>query len=249
MTVQRPRDGSSAPERIPWEARGEIGLARAFVRTFALSVRRPSDFYAMAPRDASPWPAIGYGLVFEVVVTLASFAYDRTLGADELGGALATLKPQLEAVRPGAAALLERLDAATSVLSLVFAPASYLFELALTASVTWIGLRLVGSLRTSFGALVRLFAYASWVRLFGLLGVSSDLLFMSLGALVSLGFGAYTWVVVVKRSQGIDTQRAVYASLAGGLVAVVAGGIVLVPPALALVVWVVAKMQLPEIPK
>ncbi len=249
MTARRPGDGAGAPARIPWEARGEIGLARAFVRTLALSVRRPSDFYAMDPRDASPWPAIAYGLVFEMVVTLASFAYDRTLGAGELGGALATLKPQLEAVRPGAASLLEQLDAATSVLSLVFAPASYLFELAVTAGVTWIGLRVIGSLRTSFGALVRLFAYASWVRLFGLLGVSSDLLFMSLGALVSLGFGAYTWVVVVKRSQGIDTQRAVYASLAGGLVAVVAGGIVIVPPALALVVWVVAKMQLPEVPK
>ncbi len=219
------------------------------MRTLALSVRRPNDFYALAPRDASPWPAIAYGLVFEMVVTLASFAYDRTLGADELGGALATLKPQLEAVRPGAAALLEQLDAATSALSVVFAPVSYLFELAVTAGVTWIGLRLVGSLRTSFGALVRLFAYASWIRLFGLLGVSSDLVLMSLGSLVSFGFGAYTWVVVVKRSQGIDTQRAVYASLAGGLVAVVAGAILFVPPALALVVWVVARTQLPEIPR
>ncbi len=243
------RDAPSAPERIPWEARGELGLARAFARTLALSVRRPNDFYALTPRDSSPWPAIAYGLVFEMVVTLASFAYDRTLGADDLGGALATVKPQLEALRPGAAALLEQLDAATSALSVVFAPVSYLFELVVTAGVTWIGLRLIGSLRTSFGALVRLFAYASWIRLFGLLGVSGDLVLMGLGGLVSLGFGAYTWVVVVKRSQGIDTQRAVYASLAGGLVAVVAGVIVIVPPALALVVWGVAKMQLPEMPK
>ena len=108
MTGEFPRDGSSAPERIPWEARGELGLARAFARTFALSVRRPNHFYALLPRDASPWPAIAYGLVFEMIVTLASFAYDRTLGAEELGGALATIEPQLEAVYPGATALLEK---------------------------------------------------------------------------------------------------------------------------------------------
>lgn len=249
MTGEFPRDGSSAPERIPWEARGELGLARAFARTFALSVRRPNHFYALLPRDASPWPAIAYGLVFEMIVTLASFAYDRTLGAEELGGALATIEPQLEAVYPGATALLERLHEASSVGSLVFAPASYLLELAVTAGVTWIGLRLVGALRTSFGTLVRLFAYASWIRVLGLIGISSDLVFMGLGALASLGFAAYTWLVVVKRSQGIDTQRAVYASLAGSLVAVVAGAIVIVPPAVALVVWAIAKMQVPEIPR
>jgi hypothetical protein len=126
---------------------------------------------------------------------------------------------------------------------------SYLLELAVTAGVTWIGLRLIGALRTSFGALVRLFAYASWVRLFGLLGVSSDLGLMGLGALVSLGVGAYVWLIVVKRSQGIDTQRAVYASLAGSLVAVIAGAIVVVPPALVLFFWALAKMQLPDLPQ
>ncbi len=212
-------------------------------------MRRPNHFYALAPRDASPWPAIAYGLVFEMVVTLASFAYERTLGVEDLGGALATIEPQLEAARPGATALLERLNGASSIVSLLFAPASYLLELTLTAGVTWIGLRLVGDLRTSFGALVRLFAYASWVRLFGLLGVSSDLVLTSLGSLASFGFGAYTWLVVVKRSQGIDTQRAVHASLAGSLVAVVAGAVVIVPAALALIAWAIANMQVPELPR
>ncbi len=236
----------STPEPIPWEARGELGLVRAFTRTLAFAARQPERFYALLPRDASPWPAIAYGLVFEMIVTSASFAYDRTLGADELGGALATITPQLEAVRPGAAALLEQLHDVSSVASLVLAPASYLLELVVTAGVTWIGLRLVGALRTSFGTLVRLFAYASWIRLFGLIGVSSDLWLTAFGALVSLGFGAYTWLVIVKRSQGIGTERAVYASLAGSLVAVVAGAIVLVPVALALVAWALAKMPVPD---
>jgi hypothetical protein len=242
-------DGLSAPERIPWEARGELGLARAFARTLALSVRQPNRFYALAPRDASPWPAIAYGLVFEMFVALASFAYDQTLGAEEVGGALATITPQLEAVRPGTAALLEQLHSASSVASLFFAPVSYLLELTVTAGVTWIGLRLIGALRTSFGALVRLFAYASWIGLFGLLGVSNDLGLTALGALASFGFGAYTWLVVVKCSQGIDTQRAVHASLAGGLVAIMVGAIVVVPPALALFFWALAKTQLPELPR
>lgn len=234
---------SNPPERIPWEARGELGLVRAFARTLVLSVREPNRFYALVPRDASPWPALAYGLVFEMIVTLASFAYERTLGAEELGGLLASVGPQLEAVRPGAAALLEQIHDTSSIGSLVFTPVSYLFELGVTAGVTWVGLRLTGDLRTSFGTLVRLFAYASWIRLFGLLGVSSDLFLTGLEALVSFGFAAYTWLVLVKRSQGIDTQRAVYASLAGSLVAVVAGAVVLVPAAIALVVWALAKMQ------
>jgi len=239
----------STTERIPWEARAELGLARAFARTLALSVRRPNRFYALAPCDASPWPAIAYGLVFEMVVTLASFAYDQTFGAEELGDALGAVSSQLEAVRPGAAALLERLHDGSSIASLVFAPASYLLELAVTAGVTWIGLRLTGDLRTSFGVLVRLFAYASWVRLFGLLGVSSDLFLAGLGSLASFGFAAYTWLVVVKRSQGATTERAVYASLAGGVVAVVVGAIVIAPFALALIVWALAKMHGPELPR
>jgi hypothetical protein len=249
VTSEPPLDGSRALERIPWEARGELGLARAFARTLTLSVRQPSRFYALAPRDPSPWPAIAYGLVFEVIVSLASFAYERTLGAEELGDALAPIQSQLEAVRPGTGALLERLHGASSVASLLFAPASYLLELVISAGVTWIGLRLIGALRTSFGTLIRLFAYASWIHLFGLIGVSSDLILMGFGGLVSLGFAAYTWLIVVKRSQGIDTERAVRASLAGSLVAVVAGAIVIVPPALALIAWVLAKTELPEIPR
>jgi hypothetical protein len=242
-----PPNASLPPAQIPWERRAELGFGRAFARTLALSVRRPNDFYALLPRDASPWPAIAYGLVFEMVVTLASFAYERTLGAEELGSLLTTVTPQLEAVRPGAAALLEKLHDGFSIGSLAFAPASYLFELLVTAAMTWVGLRLTGDLRTSFGALVRLFAYASWVRLFGLLGVSSDLVLTSLGSLASLGFAAYTWLVVVKRSQGATTERAVYASLAGGAVAVVAGAIVLVPMAIALIAWALARLPGPEL--
>jgi len=237
-----------APERIPWEARAELGLGQAFARTLSVSVRQPDRFYALAPRDTSPWPAIAYGFVFEAIVTLASFAYDRTIGAEELGGALATIKPQLEAARPGVTALLERLQEASSIASLVLAPASYLLELAATAGVTWIGLRLTGDLRTSFGTLLRLFAYASWVRIFGLLGVPGDLLLTGLGWLASFGFAAYTWLIVVKRSQGIDTQRAVYASLAGGAVALVAGAMIVVPGAIAIIAWALATMGAPAGP-
>lgn len=240
---------STAPDRIPWEMRGELGLPRAFARTFALSVRQPNRFYALAPRDASPWPAIAYGLVFEMAAALASFAYDRTLGVEDLGDALGPIAPQLESVRPGAMALLEKLHDASSIGSLAFAPASYLFELMSAVAITWIGLRLVGGLRTSFGALLRLFAYASWVNVFGILGVSGDLLLGGMAWLLSFGFAAYTWLVVVKRSQGIDTQRAVYASFAGGAVAVVAALIVLVPVGVVLVAWAAGHVELPEMPR
>jgi hypothetical protein len=214
-----------------------------------LSVREPNRFYALVPRDASPWPAIAYGLVFEMLVSCASFAYESTVGTAELGSALATIRPQLDAALPGAAALLERLHEDSSLASLLFAPVSYLLELVVTAGVTWVGLRLVRSLRTSFGALVRIFAYASWVRVFGLIGVPDDVLLTCLSSLLAFGFGAYYWVVAVKRSQGIDTQRAVYASLAGGAVAAAVGLVILVPPVVLAVMWTVSKLDLPAVAK
>jgi hypothetical protein len=248
LPLTRP-DAHADAERIPWEQRGELGLVRAFWQTLLLSAREPNRFYALAPRDASPWPAIAYGLVFEMLVSCASFAYDRTIGTEEFGSALATIGPQLDAALPGAAALLERLHEGSSFASLLFAPGSYLLELGVTAGVTWVGLRLIGSLRTSFGALVRILAYASWVRIFGLIGVSDDVLLACSSSLLTFGFGAYYWVVAVKQSQGIDTQRAVYASLAGGAVAAAVGFVVLVPPLVLAIVWAVSKMDLPALPK
>jgi hypothetical protein len=240
---------SNAAERIPWEQRGELGLVRAFFGTLALSAREPNRFYALVPRDASPWPAIAYGLVFELVVAFASFAYDRVVGASEFGTTLATIRPQLDGALPGAAALLERLHEDSSLFGLLFAPVSYLLELLVTAGVTWVGLRLIRNLRTSFGTLVRIFAYASWVSILGLVGVTDDVLLGCLSFLLTFGFGAYYWVIAVKRSQGIDTQRAVYASLVGGAVAAGIGLVVFVPPLIALIAWGVSKVDLPVLPK
>jgi hypothetical protein len=61
------------------------------------------------------------------------------------------------------------------------------------AAITWVGLRLARGLRTSFGHIVRLLAYAGWLRLFGLLGMAGDLLLSSLGGLLSLAVGSYVF--------------------------------------------------------
>jgi hypothetical protein len=236
-----------APDSIPWESRAVLGRGRAFFRTLVGSVRQPNHFYALRPRDASAWPAIAYGLVFELVVALASYAYERTLGAQQLGGLLDTLGPRLDEVRPGASTLLLHLHDASSVAALLFAPASYLLELLVTAGVTWIGLRLTKDLHTSFGVLVRLFAYASWVRLFGLIGVSGDLTLETLGWVLGFGFGAYTWVIVVQRSQGITSARAVLSSLVGGFVAICAGAVIVVPIVIAGVLWALANVNVPQL--
>jgi hypothetical protein len=212
-----------------------------------MSVQQPSRFYALPPREASPWPAIAYGLTFELAVALASFAYDRTLGADELGGLLGSLGPRLDEMRPGTSALLLQLHDASSFGSLLFAPVGYLIELLLTTGVTWLGLRLTKDLHTSFGVLLRFFAYASWVQLFGLIGITGDIALSSFGWLAGFGVGAWTWIIVVQQSQRIPASRAVLSSLVGGFIALCAGAVVLVPVVVALAIWALAKVQLPDL--
>jgi hypothetical protein len=241
--------GDVGEERIPWEHPAELGLPRAFLRTLVLSVREPKRFYALVAREASPWPAILYGLVFEVVVALATFLYEQTLGAAELGSALASVGPQLEAALPGATSILATLHHAGSFFSLLVAPVGYLVELLSTAALTWVGLRLTKNLRTSFATLVRVFAYASWVSLFGLIGLSGDLLLSGVSMLLTLGLGAYTWVAAVEGSQGIGTEPAVRSSLVGCAVVLGVGLLVCAPPLILLVVWAAAKIHLPALPK
>ncbi len=229
-------------DTFPWERRRELGVGRAFAQTLTLSIRAPRRFYALAPAHASYWPAIVYGLAFELVVSLATFAHDVTVGQAETARALSPYYPQLDALLPGAHEQLEALQRGAAIGSLVTAPLSYLFELYATAALTWVGLRLARGLRTPFGHIVRLLAYASWVRLFGLLGVTGELALSALGALLTLGFASYAWVVLVRASQGIDGRTVIVASLFSTLALVTVGCVCAVPPAVAALAMLAAKL-------
>lgn len=232
---------------IPWEDRRDLGLARAFGRTVVLAARSPSQFYALCRRQASPLAAIAFGLSFEVVVASLEFAHAKIVGQAELEGTLERYGPQLREVLPGGADLVESVLRGSALGSFLFAPASYMIELLATTAVTWIGLRLTRKLRTPFTVLLRAFAYASWVRAFGVLGASGDIVLGALGSLLSFGFGSWAWLAAVKETQEIDTTSAVYASLAGGFVAFAVACVVGLPIVILLGIWAASNVHLPSL--
>jgi hypothetical protein len=224
-----PRPPISDDAAIPWERRRELGLLRAFRDTVVFSVREPRRFYGLVPEERSPWSALAYGLVFDLVVSLLGFAYTKAVGSAELERSIAPLMPQLREVLPKAPEMITALTSASAIGSLLVTPLSYLFNLFTTTLVTWIGLRLARGLHTSFGRLLRMFAYASWIQLFGLLTLTGDIFLSALSFALVLGFGSYYWLVIVRESQRIDTGRAVMASLYGCLVSLAFGCILGVP--------------------
>lgn len=204
---------------IPWERRRELGWWRAFRDTFVMSIREPTRFYGLVPRDASPWGALAYGLVFDLVVAVIGFAYHQLVGSAEFEGSVAPLYPQLRQVIPDAPELIAKARAVSAIASLLLTPLFFLFNLFITTVMTWIGLRLARGLHTSFGRILRMFAYASWIQLFGLIAVTGDVILSALSFLLVLGFGSWYWLVVVRESQRIDSRRAMLSSLYGCLVA------------------------------
>lgn len=232
---------------IPWEDRRELGLARAFWRTLVLAARHPAQLYPLCRSAASPRAAIAFGLVFELVVASLGFVHEKLVGEAELKATIDQYGPQLREVLPQGVELVEGALRGSALASFLFTPVSYLLELLATTAVTWIGLRLIKQLRTSFAVLLRAFAYASWVRIFGLLGVTGDVFLGALGSLLAFGFGSWAWLVVVKKTQDIDTTAAVYASLLGGIVAFAIVCVIGLPPLILLGIWAATKVQLPTI--
>ena len=235
--------GAGQPPSIPWERRRELGVVRAFRETLVCSIREPKRFYGLAPTEDSVWPALAYGFTFELIVAVANFLQHQLFGAAELEDALSPFYPQLEHVVPHAPEMIRTLASVSAIGSLVTAPIAYLFNLYATAFLTWIGLRFAGCLHTPFRRIVQLFAYAGWIQILGLAGVTGDLVMSFLSFVAILGLGSYYWLVVVRESQGIDTGRAVVASLYGLLVACVLGCVFGVPPVVALVYWGVSAMS------
>jgi hypothetical protein len=206
-------------DAIPWERRRELGRLRAFRETFLLSIREPTRFYSLVPAEASIWGALAYALAFDLVVALIELAYHQLVGAADFEASVGPLYPQLRQVLPNAPELLGKVMSASAIGSLLLAPISFLVNLCATTAMTWIGLRLARGLRTSFGRLLRMFAYASWIQLFGLLSVTGDIFLSALSFVLVLGFGSYYWLVVVRGSQGIGARQAMLSSLYGCLVA------------------------------
>lgn len=243
-----PLDAQGAVTRddVPLNAWRDLGLGRAFVRTLVMSIAEPNRFYALVTRDGSTYAALAYGLVFEMVVALLSFAYQTLVGAAETHRAIAGT-PALKELSPRLPEALEEVSRWSATASLAAAPFGYLFELLTMAGMTWVGLRLIGDLRTSFAVLVRAFAYASWIRIFGALGATGDTIVSALAFLLTLGFASYYWLIAVRQTQQIATSRAVYASLLGGLVALVVGCVIGVPLLVVLILWVLSRIELPKI--
>ena len=232
---------------IPWEDRHGPGLVRAFGRTLVIAARHPAQFYGRCRRAASPLAAIAFGLVFELLVVSLGFVHEKLVGQAELQATLDSYGPALRKAIPQGAELIEGALRGSALASFLCTPVSYVFELLTTTAMTWIGLRLIRKLRTSFAVLLRAFAYASWVRIFGLLGVTGDVFLGALAFLLTLGFGSWAWLAAVKQTQEIDTKSAVYASLLGGLVAFGISCVLVVPPLIVLGVWAVSNVQLPTI--
>lgn len=232
---------------IPWEDRLELGILRAFGRTLFLAARHPAMLYARCRRPESPLGGIVFGLVVALFVAALELGHDTLAGHAEVLATIDRYRPELEKVLPGAADGIASVLRGSALVSFLLTPLSYLFELVSTTAVTWIGLRLVRKLRTPFAVLLRAFAYASWVRVFGALGASGDLVLGALGSLLSFGLGSYAWLVVVKETQDIDTTSAVYASLAGGAVAIALAGVLGVPVLIAAALWAATHVQLPAI--
>jgi hypothetical protein len=224
-----PPPQTAALDAIPWERRREVGLWRAFRDTAVLSVREPRRFYGLVPEERSIWPALAYGLVFDVVVSLLAFAYTKAVGSAELEQAIAPMMPQVREIVPKAPEMIATLQSASAIGSLLVTPLSYVFNLFTTTLMTWIGLRLARGLHTSFGRLLRMFAYASWIQVFGVLAVTGDIFLSALSFALVLGFGTYYWLVIVRESQRIDTGRAMMASLYGCLVVAAFGCILGIP--------------------
>ncbi len=231
---------------MPWEARRELGLPRAFARTLWLSIREPTRFYGLVTRDAPALPAVAYALVLEVVVASITFAYDATAGAKAFREEIAALRPRLEEAVPGAADLLLRVHEKSAIASLLLSPVSCVVELLATAGMTWAGMRLVRCPRPSFRVLFVALAYASWVRVFATIGITGDLVLGSLSFVLGVGFGSYAWVAVVRRTHGIDATQAVYVSLAGLAVGAVAALVLAAPLIAAAIVWAASSFDLPN---
>lgn len=242
--------GVATTEQIPWERRGEVGWWRAFRDTLVMSIREPTRFYGLVPREPTSWGALAYGLVFDVLVAVIGFAYHQLLGTTEFEGAVAPLYPQLREVWPDGPELIGKARAASAIAGLLITPLSFLFNLGLTTLMTWIGLKLARGLTTSFGRLLRMFSYASWIQLFGIVSITGDVLLSAVSFLLVLGSGSFYWLVVVRQSQGIDTRRAMLASLYGCLLAAACACVVGLPVMVALAfVLASALKSIPILPQ
>lgn len=234
-------------DAIPWEERRTIGLWRAFLRTLILTVREPNRFYALPPRVESPLPALLYGFLFEVPVALSTFVYQKAIGEAAFRSTTAGMAPALRELLPQAPELMDQAIFMSAFVSLFLAPVTYVIEVLFTALVTWVGLRITRNRRTSFNVLVQMLSYASWFRLFGLFGITGDVFLSALSFLLIFGFGGYTWLVMLRQTEQIDTLKAVYVSLAGGLVALALGCVVGIPLVVILAMWAISSVQLPNL--
>lgn len=215
----RPRERvvEAPPDMIPWEHRGKLGPARAFWETLLLSVREPRRFYALVPREESVWGALAYGLVFDALVALVTFAHHAL--SSELHETMAPLYPKLRELYPEGPELIERITTWGAIGALLFTPLSYVVNLLGTVTFTWVGLKMAGAMKTSYRHLLRMFAYASWIQLFGLLSVTGDVFLGLLSFVLVVGFGSYYWLTIVRETQKITTGQAMVASLFGLLLA------------------------------
>lgn len=247
--------GVAPPSPVALDDWRAIGLHRAFARTIVASVRAPNAFYAAVAQSTSSLVLpVAYSVVFDLVVATLTLLYQKALGEDELRATLIPFLPQLGSVIHDAPETLDRFVRIASFGSFAIAPLSGLLELLTTTTVTWIGVRLTLGRATnaaprgpSFTVLLRVFAYASWVRLFGVIGVTGDLVLSSLSALVTIVVASLTWFIAVRASQGLDNRQTILASLWAGVAALALGCFVGLPMIVGLVLWIASKVELPTL--
>ena len=229
--------GPTHDDRIPWEDRSTLGVKRAFIDTLVMSAREPAKFFGLLPRDQSVWPALFYGFIFAFVAEVPTFIYSYFYGQEDLQETLSTIKDKFSGdIPPRMFAIFGTLIKGSAVMQLLTSPIAYLWDLHVITFLTWLGLRVTGTLKTSYARLLKLFAYASWLQVLGLLTFSGDMIAGIFVFFVTLCLGSYYWLVIVKESQHISTNQAVAVSLMGSLLLVVAMCILCVPLS-GLVIW------------
>lgn len=182
--------------------------------------------------------ALLYGFVFELVVAILELVYQLLAGDDETKQALSGL--------PVPPSLFELLSW-SKWLGLAFAPVSYVLEVLSLAGMTWLGLKLTKNLRTSFALLVRVFAFASWVRVISLLGLTGEVILSSLAGLAAFILTSWYWLIAVRETQQITTGKAVVVSLAGSGIALALGCFVGVPILMLLALLGLSQLDLSKL--
>lgn len=196
-----------APGGIPWEARRELGLGRAFFETWKESTFSPRVFYSREPREESPLPALLYGLAFYLFIMVINFLLRDLIS---IGDRQASIR-QIQNT-PGLEALGWFISDAGSLLMLALSPVIYFVTIFLNAALLFVALKIVSAAGKGYGRVLRTLAYLN--------GLNPLAIVPFVGPLLFIGVYLPYLVIANARAQQTDPGRVALAVVLLGLVCV-----------------------------